>query len=154
MVLFYLETVKPGISIFGIGGVVCLVLGAVLLFGGRFSTPDIPEPSFLVSPWVIGAFSGAAVAAWLVFMHFVRTEGGSSSGYITASKGALEGEWGVVASDLAPSGKVLVADEEWTATTEAGDVIRRGEEVKVLGVYGDVLKVARLYEEPELEDTE
>ena len=154
LVLFYLETVQPGISIFGIGGVVCLVLGAVLLFGGRFSTPDIPEPSFLVSPWVIGAFSGAAGASWVAFMRFVRTEGGTSSGYITTSEGALEGEWGVAESDLAPSGKVWVANEEWTATTEAGDVIRRGEEVKVLGVYGDILKVARLYEEPELEDTE
>ena len=154
LVLFYLETVHPGISIFGIGGVVCLVLGAVLLFGGRFSTPDIPEPSFLVSPWVIGAFSGAAVASWVAFMLLVRTEGGSSSGYISASQAALEGEWAVATSDLAPSGKVWVANEEWTATTEAGDVIRRGEEVKVLGVYGDILKVARLYEEPKLEDTE
>lgn len=154
MVLFYLETVQPGTSIFGIGGVVCLVLGAVLLFGGRFSTPDIPEPSFLVSPWVIGAFAGAAVAAWLVFMRLVKSEGGSSSGYISASQAALEGEWGVAASDLAPSGKVWVADKEWTATTETGDVIREGEEVRVLGVYSDILKVARLYEEPELEDTE
>ena len=154
MVLFYLETVHPGISVFGVGGVVCLGLGAVLLFGGRFSTPDIPEPSFVVSPWVIGAFSGAAAASWVAFMLLVRPEGGTSSGYITTSEAALEAEWGVAVSDLAPSGKVWVANEEWTATTEAGDVIRQGEEVKVLGVYGDILKVARLYEEPELEDTE
>ncbi len=152
MVLFYLETVQPGISVSGIGGVVCLVLGAVLLFGGRFSTPDIPEPSFLVSPWVIGAFGGAAVAAWVVFMRLVKSEGGSSSGYISASHAALEGEWGVAASDLAPSGKVMVNDEEWTATTDSGDVIREGEGVKVIGVYGDVLKVTPLYDEPELDD--
>ena len=152
LVLFYLETVQPGISIFGIGGVVCLVLGAVLLFGGRFSTPDIPEPSFLVSPWVIGAFSGAAVASWVAFMRFVRTEGGTSSGYISAAEAELEEEWGVATSDLAPSGKVWVANEEWTATTDATTVIKEGEEVKIIGVYGEVLKVEKLYQEPDSED--
>ncbi len=154
MVLFYLETVQPGISVFGIGGAVCLVLGGILLFGGRFSTPDIPEPSLVVSTWLIGVLSGVAVASWLVFIRLVRTEGGTSSGYISASQGALEGEWGVASSDLAPTGKVLVADEEWTATTEAGNVIRQGEGVKVIGVYGDVLKVAPLFDEPELELSE
>ena len=142
-VLFYLETMGPGISIFGIGGVVCLGLGGFLLFGGFFSPPDIPEPSFMVSPWLIGALASIAAAAWIVFVRLVRTEGGASSGYISASEAALEGELGVAASDLAPSGKVWVGSQEWTAATDATDVIRAGEEVKVIGVYGDVLKVER-----------
>ena len=151
LVLFYLETVQPGISIFGVGGVVCLVLGAVLLFGGRFSTPDIPEPSLVINPWVIGVLSAGAVATWLAFVRLVRTEGGTSSGYISASEAELEEEWGVATSDLAPSGKVWVANEEWTATTDATDVIKEGEEVKIVGVYGEVLKVERLYQEPDSE---
>ena len=142
-VLFYLETMGPGISIFGIGGVVCLGLGGFLLFGGFFSPPDVPEPSFMVSPWLIGALASIAAAAWIVFVRLVRTEGGASSGYILASEAALEGELGVAASDLAPSGKVWVGSQEWTAATDATDVIRAGEEVKVIGVYGDVLKVER-----------
>jgi len=154
MVLFYLETVQPGISRFGIGGVVCLVLGAFLLFGGLFSTPDIPEPSFRISPWIIGVFSGIAAASLLVFMRFVRSEGGSSSGHVSAPEAAMVGEWGVTASNLAPSGKVWVDDKEWTATTEATDVIREGETVRVLGVYGDILKVERIYTEQELEGSE
>ena len=153
-VLFYLETLHPGLSVFGVGGTVCLVLGAVLLFGGFFSTPDIPEPSIMVSPWIIGALSAMIVAAWIGFIRLVKTEGGSSSAYVSASVAALEGEWGVASSDLTPSGKVLVADEEWTATASATDVIRKGEEVKVLGVYGDIIKVGRLYDESELEDSE
>ena len=126
VVLFYLETVQPGIGVFGIGGAVCLILGAVLLFGGRFSTPDIPEPNFVVNPWLIGALGGGVVATWLVFMRLVKTEGGTSSGYISASEADLEEEWGVATSDLAPSGKVWVANEEWTATTDATDVIKEG----------------------------
>ena len=152
MVLFYLETVQPGFSVFGIGGVVSLVVGAILLFGGRFSTPDIPEPSFVINPLVIGVLSAGAVASWLVFMRLVRTEGGASSGYITASEAELEAEWGVATSDLAPSGKVWVANEEWAATTEATHVIKEGEEVRVTGVYGEVLKVERLNQEPDFED--
>ena len=142
-VLFYLETIAPGISIFGIGGVVCLGLGGFLLFGGLFSTPDVPEPSFMVNPWLIGALAIITAAAWVVFMRLVRSEGGASSGYISASEAALDGEWGVAASDLAPSGKVWVGSREWTAAADTTDVIRAGEEVKVIGVYGDVLKVER-----------
>ena len=152
MVLFYMETVHPGLSVFGIGGVVSLVIGAILLFGGRFGTPDIPEPSFVVNPWVIGVLSASAVAGWLVFMRLVRTEGGASSGYITASEAELEEEWGVATSELAPSGKVWVANEEWAATTDATDVIKEGEEVRVTGVYGEVLKVERLNQEPDLDN--
>ena len=152
MVLFYLETLHAGISVFGIGGVVSLVVGGLLLFGGFFSPPDIPEPSLKVSLWMIGVFVVAAVAAWLVFMRLVRTEGGMSSAHMSEAQAALEGEWGVTASQLAPTGKIWVANEEWTATTDTGDVIPEGEEVRVLGVYGEVLKVARLYEDQESGD--
>ncbi len=142
-VLFYLETMAPGISIVGIGGIVCLGLGGFLLFGEFFSPPDVPEPSFMVNPWLIGVLASITAAAWIVFMRLVRTEGGASSGYISASEAALEGEWGVAASDLAPSGKVWVGSQEWTAAAAASDPIKAGEEVKVIGVYGDVLKVER-----------
>ncbi len=152
MVLFYVEIQSPGVTVFGIGGVISMVLGALLLFGGLFSAPDIPEPSFRVSLWMIGTLTGTAAVTWVIFMRLVRSEGGSSSGYISEEEAALESEWGVAASDLAPSGKVWVADEEWTATTDAGDIISEGEYVKVLGVYGSVLKVARIYDESGEED--
>jgi membrane-bound serine protease (ClpP class) len=154
MALFYMETVAPGTSIFGMGGVVCLVLGGFLLFGGLFSTPSIPEPSLRVSPWIIAAFSGIAAASLFGFMRLARRDGGAPSGFVSPSDAALEEEWGVAASDLAPSGTVWVADKEWTATTDDGDVIREGVEVRVLGVYGDVLKVERLYADKEIEDSE
>ena len=141
--LFYLETLGPGISVFGIGGIVCLGLGGFLLFGGFFSTPEVPEPSFMVNPWLIGTLASITAAAWIVFMRLVRTEGGASSGYISASEAALEGEWGVAVSDLAPSGKVWIGSQEWTAAADTTEPIKAGEEVKVIGVYGDVLKVER-----------
>ena len=42
MALFFFEFQAPGATVFGIGGVVAFVLGALLLFGGIFTAPEIP----------------------------------------------------------------------------------------------------------------
>jgi len=125
------------LQVFGIGGVICLVLGAFLLFGGFFSAPDIPEPSFRVSWWLISIVAGIAALPVLFFIYLAR-----STGYVSSVETALVGRTGVAISDLAPSGSIRVANEQWTATTDLGDLIKEGEEVTVLGVYGDVLKVS------------
>ena len=59
------------------------------------------------------------------------------------------GQLGVAVSHLAPSGTVWVADKEWTATANPGDVIHEGDEVRVIGVYGSVLKISRYDQEAE-----
>ena len=148
MVLFFLEAQEPGVGIFGIGGVICFVLGALLLFGGFFSTPDIPESGSRTSVWIIGVISGLMIAFLLFFLYLVRTSG-SSTGYFSGSQGVLVGQLGVAVSHLAPSGTVWVADKEWTATANPGDVIQEGDEVRVIGVYGSVLKISRYDQEAE-----
>ena len=148
MVLFFLEAQEPGIGIFGIRGVICFVLGALLLFGGFFSTPDIPEPGSRTSVWIIGVISGMMISFLLFFLYLARTSG-SSTGYFSSSEGALVGQLGVAVSHLAPSGTIRVADKEWTATTDPGDVIKEGEEVRVIGIYGSVLKISRYDQEAE-----
>ena len=59
----------------------------------------------------------------------------------------IEGQWGVAVSDLRPAGKVWVANEEWSASTDPGVTIKEGDEIRVVGVYGEVLKVEKLYED-------
>lgn len=147
MAFFYGETISPGLGIFGLGGIICVVVGALLLFGGYFSTPDIEELRVTVSPYLIGTITGLAAVSLVFMVRMAKSGGGSSSAYINASEGELEGEWGEVISDLKPSGKVLVAGQEWTATADAAKVIKKGEEIIVISVYGEVLKVARLIEE-------
>ena len=151
MVLFYLEMEETGIGVFGIGGLASFVLGAVFLFGGLFSTPDILEPSLRVSPWFLGVMTGVFAVLLALFLRLSRADTGTSHGYASASDEALEleEEWGEAVSDLAPTGKVWVAGKEWTATTDTSDVIRKGEEVRVLAVYGDILRVTRNYPEQE-----
>ena len=147
MGLFYGETTAPGYGPFGAGGIVSLVLGAVFLFGGFFSTSDLPEPSFMVSPVMIAVMTALMTVTWVFFIRFARTEGGTTSGFQTEEAMLLEGQWGVAVSDIRPSGKVWVANEEWSASTDPGVIIKEGDEIRVVGVYNEVLKVEKLYED-------
>jgi len=150
MGLFYGETTAPGFGVFGAGGIVSMILGSVFLFGNFFSPSDLPEPSFMVSPIMIGIMTGLMIATWVLFIRVVNAEGGISRGFQTEAEMLLEGQWGVALSDLQPSGKVWVSNEEWAASTDPGVSIKEGEEVRVVGVYGQVLKVVKLYEDLEL----
>ena len=51
LILFILEGQAPGLGIFIIGGLICFVLGAFLLFGG-LSPPSIGGPSFNINFWI------------------------------------------------------------------------------------------------------
>lgn len=147
MGLFYAETTAPGFSVFGAGGIVALVLGSVFLFGNSNGSSDLPEPTYTVSPIVTGATAALVAVVWVLFIRFVRSEGGTSTGFQTDEEAELEGAWGVALSDLEPSGSVRVASQEWAASADPGVSIRKGEEIRVVGVYGQVLKVERLYQQ-------
>jgi len=145
MILFFFELQEPGIGIFGIGGLISFVLGAFLLFGG-VAAPDIPMPSLRVSIWVIAVTAGIIGAFLLSFLYLVSTVRRSQIG-ISSSRDELIGQSGIVISPLTPSGTIRVGDELWTATTTADNVIREGEEVIVIGVYENVLKVSKVSKE-------
>ena len=141
--LFYAEASAPGFSVFGAGGLVSLTLGSVFLFGNFFSPSDLPEPSFMVSPIMIAATAGITALAWVLLIRFAMTEGGTSGGFQTEEELQMEGSWGVALTDLDPAGKVRISDKEWAASADPGDSIQAGNEVRVIGVYGQVIKVER-----------
>ena len=119
MVLFFFEMQAPGIGVFGISGLVTLLVGAFLLFGGFFDSSEIPEPTVGVNRWLIGAMAMAAAVA-VLSLFFLATEGGAPTGYVSATEAAMVGKRGVALSALEPSGSVRVREEEWTATTDPG----------------------------------
>ena len=151
MALFYGETVAPGFSLFGLGGIVSLTLGSIFLFGNFLSPTDIPEPSFMVSPIMIGMMAGLAIGVWILFIKIIKSNG-TSSGFQTRADVLMEGQLGVALSDLDPSGRVEVSNEEWTATADPGVSIKKGEEVQIVAVYGKVLKVEKQRQDPETSD--
>lgn len=141
LVLFYGETTASGLGLFGISGIASLILGAVFLFGNLFDQSSIPELTQMVSPVTIGLTSFLTISIWIVFLRLVVAGGGSSSGFQTQEQVSMEGAVGVAMSDIQPSGKVRVSGKDWIASTSPDDPIKKGDEIRVVAVYGDVLKV-------------
>ncbi|MBI4305052.1 MAG: nodulation protein NfeD [Chloroflexi bacterium] len=140
MIFFFVESQVPGFGLFGIAGIVSLVLGGMFLVG-FFGTPSIPAPSIRVSPW---SLVGVAAAAGLIVLWFVRELRPSRKlpGYKTPyAREALVGKVATVTKALHPEGEVSVAGENWTARLPRGQTAPVGADVFVKGVDGLVLQV-------------
>ena len=142
VILLIVESQAPGIGVFGLGSVVCLLVGSLLIFGGYFDHTDMPESNSTISIWLIGGVTGS-VAALLVVFYWVFSPTGTSTGSYTKSYRDPEGQLAEVTSVLNPIGKVRLNNVDWTATTDLRSAIHEGEIVRVLEVYGGLLKVSK-----------
>ncbi len=122
---FLLELKLPGTGIATGAGLVTLVLGGLFLF-------DPSVPTARVSPWVIAPVAAFAAIFFLVVvraairMRGARTVSGTST---------VVGAEGTAVTALDPTGVVLVAAEEWTATSDAGP-LERDRRIRVTRVDG------------------
>ena len=137
LALFFFEMQAPGLGVFGLGGAVSFVLGAFLLFGG-FSAPELAAPSFRVSIVTIIVVSGLLFGA--MFLLFLTALQSRRINY-RSSTDNLVGKIGTATSDLDPRGTVQIESERWTAISETGQPIFKGEQVIVAEVDGVTLKV-------------
>jgi membrane-bound serine protease (ClpP class) len=123
LMLFLLEVKVASYGLLTIGGLICFVLGSLMLF-------DAPIPAMRVSLGVIlpTAIVLAGVTAFLlnrvVRAHRLRP--------MTGEEG-LVGEVGTALSDINPTGKVLVHGEYWDARSTAAP-IASGARVRVTAV--------------------
>ena len=122
--LFALEAKFTSYGIFGIGGVVCMIFGALLLVDG-------PIPEMRVSIWTAVAVS-IPIGAIAVFLMTLVVR--AHRHRVTTGTEAMIGEIGVARTALGPDGKVFVRGELWNATARAP--IAEGSRVKVSGVDG------------------
>jgi len=142
--LFILEVQIPGTQVFGSAGIVSFALGGILLFGDfalpGFTPEPIDAPDLRVNPWLVGVTSaGMAV----IVMFFVRSILGARKPGTCAptSITSLVGQAGIVTFELAARGMVRVAGEEWSAVSDSGEIIEKGEEILVTEADGLTLKV-------------
>ena len=142
--LFYGEATAPGLGLFSVSGSIALVLGAVFLFGNLLDPSSIPDTTYMVSPITIGIATFLVLSMWILFIRLVVGGGGTPSGFLTEKQASIEGSVGIATSSLHPSGKVCVAGREWTASTGLDTGIETGEKIRVVAVYGDILKVEKL----------
>jgi membrane-bound serine protease (ClpP class) len=127
---FVLELKHPGIGVPAIGGIVCLVLGGLLLFDRSIPTAGVSLLVIVPVAVLAGAFFVFVVRA------AVRMRGKRS---VTRDE-TLVGQEGVVLQDLSPLGVVQVAAEEWTAEAVHGTAAK-GDHVRVVEVSGLRLRV-------------
>lgn len=129
MVFFILEIKITSYGMLTVAGVICLVLGSLMLF-------KTPEPALRVSVQLIAMLSTFTllVVGFLLFMALrarrlpVRT----------GAEGMTQ-EIGIARTALAPRGKVFVHGELWEA--EAEEPVAAGEEVEILAVNHLLLTV-------------
>ena len=121
VVLFGVELKHPGVGLPLVGGLVCLVVGGLLLF-------DPAVTGVRVSPWLL-----ALVAALLAgfFLLVVRAVVAARRLPAPAGMDALVGAVGVALGPLAPRGEVRVAHERWSAVSARG-AIPAGTPVRVV----------------------
>lgn len=133
LVLFFMETQMPGMGVFGIGGALCLVLGAFMLSSGNVA--------------VVGGatiISLASVALTIKAMYEARKAGKYSS---PTDPKRLVGQVGTTTTALNPRGSVLIAGEQWTAVSDSDAPLPMGVRVVILEVDGLVLKVFKADED-------
>ena len=129
--LFVAEVKVTSYGLLTLGGLVAMILGAMMLV-------DSPLPELRVDPWSLAPFILAFAAFTIALVRLVvqaqrrRPQTGAEG---------LVAQCGEAETDLDPEGWVIVQGERWRA--RAGEPIAAGEEVEVLSVEGLLLRVRK-----------
>ena len=117
--LFIAEVFTTSFGLLTGGGIIALVLGALILF--PLGTP------FSVNPWLL---AGIAITIALVFVFVISHVIRAHRRQAYTGREELIGKTAVVKVALNPEGTVLFKGERWTAEVDEGRV-RPGEEVVI-----------------------
>jgi len=125
IILFIAEALTPAtFGLLTLGGAVCMVLGSLMLI-------DSPLLGLKVSLSVVLPFV-VAVAGIVLFLvsrvvkaHRTKTKTGPE---------ALIDQTGTAETDIAPEGQAFVNGELWTAISQTGEPIKKGERLRVVGI--------------------
>ncbi len=125
LLLFMSEIWLTSHGILTAGGILALVLGALVLFPTR--TPTLPGFRLTVDPFVLAAAVAVPAGFFVLALRgAIEARRAPAVGRVQALIGAL----GVARSDLAPTGIVYAGGEDWSAYVESGSVAK-GARVRV-----------------------
>jgi membrane-bound serine protease (ClpP class) len=129
--LFVAEVKVASYGLLTLGGLVAMILGAMMLV-------DSPLPELRVDPWSLAPFILAFAAFTIALVRLVIQAQRRRAQ--TGAEGLL-GQRGRAASEVSPEGWVVVQGERWRARAE--ERIAAGEAVEVLSVEGLLLRVRK-----------
>ena len=138
LALFALEIKIASHGLLTAGAIVALVMGTIVIFPPI--RPTFPGFRASVDPVVIATIVGVSA---LFFGIATRAAIGFRTLPVHSGSVLLIGAVGIVKRELAPTGIIRVADDDWTAVSEGGSV-PAGARVRVRRVDS-----VRLYVEPE-----
>jgi membrane-bound serine protease (ClpP class) len=130
--LFVAEVKVASYGLLTVGGVVAMILGAMMLVDNP-TVPEMRVPLTLILP----AAAGVALWAMLLVRMVLRAQGSR----VTTGAEGMVGAAGVAETALDPEGWVRVHGERWRARAEKP--LHAGESVVVLAVNGLVLRVEK-----------
>src|SRR5207248_1133074 len=134
--LFVLDIKSAAHGGLTIAGLVCFILGSLLLYSpGGVPSPTLPQVSVGVPPLVAAAGVGAVFS-----LVVVRTALRMSRRPAISGAQRLNGATGLARSPLEPRGTVTVAGQVWSARLRDGR-LDAGRPIRVLGRTGLVLDV-------------
>lgn len=128
-ILFILEAKFPSHGVLAIGGVVCMVLGAVFLV-------DTSVPALRVHLTVA---LGVALPIAGITVFLMRLVLRAHARKVTTGAQGLVGTVAVARTALAPEGTVRIHGEIWRARSETA--VAAGDSVRVLALHGLLLEV-------------
>jgi membrane-bound serine protease (ClpP class) len=133
--LFVGEALTASFGLFTTGGIISLVVGALILFQGQGGNPEL----FRVDPWLI-AFVTILLAGIFAFVisRVIRAHRRQA----TTGREELIGKTAVARTALKPEGSVFFKGERWLAVMEKGQA-EPGEEVVITRVDGLKLHVTK-----------
>ncbi|HXV28040.1 MAG TPA: nodulation protein NfeD [bacterium] len=133
IILFGAEIVIPGFGLPTLGGLVCMVLGSLMLF-------ESPHEWMRVSSTLIISLSLATAAITLILVNAVVK---THRKKIKGGREGLIGETGQCESVIGPGkpGKIFVHGEIWNAVSK--QFIAQGETVEIMGLDGMTLEVRK-----------
>ncbi len=142
IIFFIAEALTPTFGLFTVAGIITMVIGGVLLFGGgdeyliQGSTFSTLRMVIITIALLLGLFFAFGVAA-VVRDRKKKAQTGREE---------MIGETGKVVQDLSPEGMVKIRGELWKAVSRNGETIKAGEVVKVVGMNGLTLIVEKVEE--------
>jgi membrane-bound serine protease (ClpP class) len=130
LILFIADVKVPSHGVLTSGGIGSFVIGSLLLTGGN-------EPFMRISLTLIVT---VAVLTAAFFAFAIGAGVRAQRQRVQTGREGLIGALGIARKELAPQGTVFISGELWRAET-AGDAIRAGETVRVVGMHGLMLEV-------------
>jgi membrane-bound serine protease (ClpP class) len=128
-IFFALEAKFQSHGALGIGGIICMIIGAMLLVDG-------PIPEMRIH-WKTAVGVALPFGAITVFLTTIAMRARAAK-VVTGEQGMI-GMIGIAKSPLTPQGKVLVNGEIWNAVALAP--VKNGQPVRVRSIHGLTVEV-------------